>query len=636
MRPENPARLIAILSPWLLLACSSAGVSTSTPSGSGGHDGTAGNGGGGSSAFLSTGQTVKTDAGLEQLPSGCGDGVLTKDEACDDHNTLSNDGCSADCRRVDPGYSCFPVGQPCHRIARCGDGVKVQPEQCDDGNTLAGDGCSPVCKIETGFQCSGTHPNDPNDTSTSVCAPTVCGDGKIEGIESCDDGNSMPFDGCSADCQNEPHCTGDACTLGCGDGIKASQEQCDDGNTIDGDGCSRDCMIEAGWTCAEPTLVEMVPVIYRDFRDGTPPEFGASVTIQPHPVVGIVTDDLDADGKPVYRSGIGDAANITGAETFAEWYRDWPGINHSTTSKMALWNNGQGRYVNRYGPNGEQWQETIAAAWCGTVGHEVQDPYGNPEPCTYARVETVCDDDAALGYRLLTCSSDGTNYSAIFEVKLDDGNPLFFPVDDDLFTPLNERSFALIPGDYHPGGTSPLDVDANGNERMHNFNFTSELRYWFLYDQSNSYRVDFATDGDAWIFINKKLALDLGGVHEPAQDTIMLDAEGASSLGLADGNVYEIAVFQAQRRPSESSYKLILSGFHTTPSQCTPKCGDGIVSLGEECDDGVNAGGYGQCGQGCKLGAYCGDGIVQSVEDCDDGVNNGHPCPSGCRSLIDN
>jgi len=217
MRPEHPAWLVAILSPWLLLACSSAGVSHPGSSGGGGNGGVAGNGGGGT--ILSTSQSARPDAASEPPPPGCGDGILAKDEACDDHNTRSNDGCSADCRRVEPGYSCIPAGQPCHQIARCGDGLKVPPEQCDDGNTVAGDGCSPICQIETGFQCSGTQPNDPNDTSTSVCTPTVCGDGKVEGGESCDDGNSMPFDGCSADCRYEPNCASAPCLPMCGDGL---------------------------------------------------------------------------------------------------------------------------------------------------------------------------------------------------------------------------------------------------------------------------------------------------------------------------------------------------------------------------------------------------------------------------------
>jgi fibro-slime domain-containing protein len=171
---------------------------------------------------------------------------------------------------------------------------------------------------------------------------------------------------------------------------------------------------------------------------------------------------------------------------------------------------------------------------------------------------------------------------------------------------------------------------------MHNFGFTSEVRYWFVYDQSNSYRLDFFGSDDAWIFINRKLAVDLGGVHAPVEGWGTLAADTASSLGLADGNLYEIVVFQAQRQTAGSSYRLTLSGFNPASSECTPKCGDGIVVLGEECDDGVNAGAYGQCGPDCKLSTYCGDGIVQPSEDCDDGVNDGHPCPSGCRHLVAN
>jgi fibro-slime domain-containing protein len=422
----------------------------------------------------------------------------------------------------------------------------------------------------------------------------------------------------------------------CGDGLVVPGEECDDGNNVDGDGCSKDCKIERGWSCPQPTLVNklMLPVIYRDFRYHTPPEFEAAVPIEITAVLGMVNEDLDVDGKPVY-SGLGENSHITTAGAFAEWYGDLPGINHSTASKLALWDNGHGGNVNRYGANGEQWQETLTANWCGTVGYETKDPNGNPQPCTFAYGQTVCDTDAALGYTPLACASDGKSYSATFAIKLD-GNPFFFPVDDDLFTPMSERSIATIPVYYDPAMTKPHDVDADGNERMHNFSFTSEVRYWFRHDKNLFSRLDVAGEDDVWVFINKKLALDLGGVHVPLEGSVTLDADTASRLGLADGNVYEVAIFQAQRQTSESSYKLTLTGFNAAPSQCASRCGDDIVSLGEECDDGVNAGGYGQCGRGCKLGAYCGDGIVQPEEDCDDGVNNGHPCPSGCRNLIDN
>jgi cysteine-rich repeat protein len=57
------------------------------------------------------------------------------------------------------------------------------------------------------------------------------------------------------------------------------------------------------------------------------------------------------------------------------------------------------------------------------------------------------------------------------------------------------------------------------------------------------------------------------------------------------------------------------------------------TSAGEECDDGVNDGGYGECGPGCKLGPRCGDGVVQQPqEQCDDRVNAGGygECAPGC------
>jgi cysteine-rich repeat protein len=80
-------------------------------------------------------------------------------------------------------------------------------ESCDDGNTVGGDGCSAICELES------------------------CGNGVLDVGEGCDDGNTAGGDGCSAICQVEV----------CGNGVLDPGEDCDDGNTADGDGCSAVC-----------------------------------------------------------------------------------------------------------------------------------------------------------------------------------------------------------------------------------------------------------------------------------------------------------------------------------------------------------------------------------------------------------
>ena len=548
-------------------------------------------------------------------PPGCGDGILTSDEACDDANLEDGDGCWANCLGVDPGYSCQPPGQPCHEIARCGDGVVSLSEPCDDANLADGDGCSARCKLEIGYKCEG---------NPSTCSATTCGDGVQEGAESCEDGNTLPFDGCSALCQAEPDCGAGPCTSECGDGLIIG-EDCDDGNTTAGDGCAPDCTVEAGFSC-DPAVtgcemingecVQRVAAIFRDFNEDHS-DFGVSCT---QAVTGIAAAELSVEGKPTLALADGASACIASAESFAEWYTD--GANNVTIGgSIALFDNGKGGYVNRWGENGEQWGGQASyegLRWCGNGG-------GACAGCTLVAGEQCWDPCTPWGN---TNECAGKQAGELF-----DGNPVFFPIDGEPNALADTRYPAKIADVY--GWPWPWEADVVPDAPDHNFHFTTEVVYWFQYDAAESAKLDFTGDDDVFVFVNGKLVVDLGGLHPPLNGSVTIDASSAADFGLEDGQVYKIAVFHAERKVDGSSFKLTLEGFNAARSDCVPICGDGIVALGEECDDGVNDGGYGECYEGCVLGAYCGDGVVQEGEDCDDGNQiDGDACGSACRVIV--
>jgi cysteine-rich repeat protein len=88
--------------------------------------------------------------------------------------------------------------------------------------------------------------SDINDKAFTINPPpAVCGNAKIEGVETCDDGNVVSGDGCSSVCKIEP--------IVCGNAKIETGETCDDANTVAGDGCSATCQTETVTTPAEPT-----------------------------------------------------------------------------------------------------------------------------------------------------------------------------------------------------------------------------------------------------------------------------------------------------------------------------------------------------------------------------------------------
>jgi large repetitive protein len=125
----------------------------------------------------------------------------------------------------------------------CGNGRPDPGEECDDFNKAPRDGCNSICQVECFESCGACGTGGPCVTTT------FCGNSRLDAREVCDDWNNYPGDGCSADCATiEPgwRCPmiGRRCAPICGDGRVVFPETCDDGNTLAGDGCSEICVLE--------------------------------------------------------------------------------------------------------------------------------------------------------------------------------------------------------------------------------------------------------------------------------------------------------------------------------------------------------------------------------------------------------
>jgi cysteine-rich repeat protein len=520
---------------------------------------------------------------INSAPARCGDGDLQSPrEACDDGNVVDTDACRSNCT-----------------LAVCGDGVtRAGFEQCDDGNSNNADACR-------------------ND-----CVSGLCGNGNLDAGEECDDGNDITEDACDNACRTVRPDPALGLMHSCF--LRAGRIYCGGVNT--------NGVLGRGDNLSTTTLVQV-----RDIDDASDHSGGADHHCavrsggqvwcwgnNGHGELG--TGNETKSNVPVR------AGTLTLVEEVAA--RKWGTCARRQDGTVWCWGYGGN------GANGDgTWDDRSAPVQVGGVNGAVSLGGGLRHACVLNNDGTV----ACWGHSGYAESTNVENRRSSYRSVQTVAN-----VSDAV--------------ELSVGGQGGCVRKADGRVWCWGYNYQGQA--------GNDTHAHHYISGDPVTGLTNAVELATGDRHHcarKADETVVCWGHGGyGELGdshsssrytpvVVDGLTRAKGLFEGVVNQSSCASRFDGSvwcwgrnrdgqlGLGNTSNYnhpqlvnqlSPPRCGDGVVQLSEECDDGnhVNSDG---CRNTCHL-ATCGDGVLRThFEQCDDGnaINN-DSCSNDCVSTL--
>lgn len=302
---------------------------------------------------------------------------------------------------------------------------------------------------------------------------------------------------------------------------------------------------------------------------------------------GIVEPILGKDGKPVL-SKSGRACFMTD-EFFSQLFHSTEGVNETSCFDIPMSRNSVGKlefnsdYYTSPGadlPGGFYPTENVTDKDI-VVGSplEAARTKRSADGPTFLQLPTRQLDSVELETKFnLMCGGPGWKGVIDCTGKFADGEDINIVEDEELFKYFDKPKYGCIWGwclSENPPDGWPVFGDQNnsyrweGERRNQHYCFESHAKFTY----KKGLRFGVRGDDDIWVFIGKKLALDLGGTHLAAPGYVDLDQiSDWNGNALKVGGEYPIDIFFCDRRTAMSNMN-IYSNFYLNQSDVADEMG---------------------------------------------------------------